>query len=312
MATEKTGETSTDLYSQVIIRPAKRADLDELFTLTDQVGWDVSKELLTALFDSLEQGHYIVADLHGKIIGSRFVVVLDENTVMFDFLIVDKKYRGNRIAKKIADATLKIAGERNVVLWSVPDRIELNKKVGMKIGGGNLYFCDGFFDPETLYVDKQHDAAEVKVVSASEVDFEALLAYDTSIITFQRRKFLKVWLAKPSAIAFVALTDGGEIVGYGQVQEAPHAYFISPLYADTPSAFMMLLKAIIESIPKNSKIFMIMNVDYVAWAEVLKRNKDKINVYPENPIQMMYTKENLVMPKFSSVFAISCTGAYPA
>ncbi|XP_013418194.1 uncharacterized protein LOC106179209 [Lingula anatina] len=303
--------SSSTEASDVIIRPATGADLEELFALTIEIGWIVSKELFTALFNIVEDGHYVVADLHGKIIGSRFVIILDERTAMFDFLIVAKEHRGKGIAKKIAEATLKIAGDRNIVVWALPERVEPNLKVGMKNGGGNLYRCDCRLDVGTLYVDKQQETASVKVVPTSEVDFEALLAYDTSVNVFQRRKFLKVWLAKPSAVSFAALTDGGEVVGYGQVQDAPEAYSISPLYADNPTAFVLLLKALIESIPKDSKVSMIINVDYTPWNEIKERNKDVVNFIKDKPIQMMYTKENLILPKFGSVFALACTGAFP-
>ncbi|XP_023932211.1 uncharacterized protein LOC106153440 [Lingula anatina] len=301
-----------DVASDVIIRPAKLEDLDELYEFTDKVDWRVSKETLKLFLEIVEDGHYLVADLHGKIIGSRLVIILDDKNAMFDFFIVDPKYRGSGVAKKIAARTMEIAGDRNVMIWSVSYRIQQNLKTGMKIGGGRLHLCEGRFDIGTLRVDTTLNDSAIKVVPTSEVDFEALLAYDTSIIVFQREKFLKAWLAKPSAASFAALTDGGEVVGYGQVQDAPRSKVISPLYADNPAAFKLLLKALLESIPMEYSVYMLINVDYGAGMEVINMNKGTVKVFPDEPGTFMYTKRNLEMPKFGNVFAVACWGAFPA
>ncbi|XP_023933253.1 uncharacterized protein LOC112042638 [Lingula anatina] len=301
-----------DVTSGVIIRPATLEDLDELYEFTDQVHWEVSKETLKVLLELVEVGHYLVADLHGKIIGSYLIILLDGKNAMCNFLIVDQKYRGSSIAKKIVARTMENAGDRNVVIYSIYNRIQSNIKFGLKIGGQHVHLCEGRFDVGTLNSDAKMNHSVINVIPANEVDFEALLTYDTSINVFQRKKFLKAWLAKPSAISFAALTDGGEVVGYGQVQDAPRTKVISPLYADNPEAFKLLLKALLESIPTESRVNMFINVDYEAGMEVINKNKGTVKMLPEERGTFMYTKRNLEIPKFGSVFALTCIGSFPA
>ena len=92
--------------------------------------------------------------------------------------------------------------------------------------------------------------------SASTVDFEQLLEYDTACFGGSRRSFLQIWIALPGRISLVATGEGNDIIGYTvarKMRYPDNRYTIGPLFANNASVAKTLLKETAEEIALQTK-----------------------------------------------------------
>ncbi len=128
----------------MLIRPAKKDDIDGLLTLLHEVlevhakeypkifipgTTKYSKEELLQLIEEDDKTLILVAEEDGKIIGHAFLKLLDSpetrNTyaariLYIDDICVDEEYRGRHVAKSLFEHVLEYAKKEGF------DRIELN------------------------------------------------------------------------------------------------------------------------------------------------------------------------------------------
>ncbi|XP_013399221.1 uncharacterized protein LOC106165530 isoform X3 [Lingula anatina] len=285
---DETPKLEHDWTSEVVIRQAQMNDVTGIFNLTKEVQWNISQDTIATLLKIVEEGgQFLVADLKGRV-----------------------------IAKQIAARVQSIIGERNLILWSLVPRIAVNIKVGMQLSTGNycrLYYCRGKLDLTTLSPECPAGACTkpIRIVPASDVNAEALGRYDKSVCTFSRPRTIQFWLAKPTAIALAALGDNDEVIGYGVARSAPETFFISPLYADTNDAMILLLRSLLTYIPEGSEVDMYARVENPTFKLLLEKNKRTFAKMHEEPIRLMNSRRELVIPKFESIFAVALAGAMP-
>ncbi|XP_013399212.1 uncharacterized protein LOC106165530 isoform X2 [Lingula anatina] len=312
---DETPKLEHDWTSEVVIRQAQMNDVTGIFNLTKEVQWNISQDTIATLLKIVEEGgQFLVADLKGRVIGARVVFILDHETASVGFFVVKSEYRGKTVAKQIAARVQSIIGERNLILWSLVPRIAVNIKVGMQLSTGNycrLYYCRGKLDLTTLSPECPAGTKPIRIVPASDVNAEALGRYDKSVCTFSRPRTIQFWLAKPTAIALAALGDNDEVIGYGVARSAPETFFISPLYADTNDAMILLLRSLLTYIPEGSEVDMYARVENPTFKLLLEKNKRTFAKMHEEPIRLMNSRRELVIPKFESIFAVALAGAMP-
>ncbi|XP_013420598.1 uncharacterized protein LOC106180959 [Lingula anatina] len=298
-----------DISADVIIRSARQEDIPGINCLAEEAQFFRSKETLSAIMEYVGEENFIVAEHLGQLIGCRVAVLLNESTAFVGYFIVTKKYRGTKVAKRIARRILDIVGERNLLLWSVVERVHTNIKFGMKLASGNfqsIMVCAGKIDISKLRTCEESERAThppIKILQKSDVDFDSLFAYDTSIHGFPRRKCLEIWLTKPTSTTLVAVAHDGAVKGYGVIQDAPHYFHLAPLYAESSAAMIALLKALLETIPEGAEVEFFENPACSTAAKVLQDNKNSLAQLSE--MKLMLSKENVVMPDPERVFGVA-------
>ena len=103
---------------------------------------------------------------------------------------------------------------------------------------------------------QRDSSSDVLMKSASTVDFEKLLEYDTACFGGPRRSFLQKWIALPGRISLVATGEDNDIIGYTvarKMRYPENRYTIGPLFANNASVAKTLLKEAAEEIALQTK-----------------------------------------------------------
>lgn len=83
-------------------------------------------------------------------------------------------------------------------------------------------------------VKEKPSSAGVEINSLSEVDFDRLFMYDTSVFGFPRYDFLQKWITIPESLGWVATNKMGDIIGYIVIRYSviDKHQIVAPLFSD--------------------------------------------------------------------------------
>jgi hypothetical protein len=98
------------------------------------------------------------------------------------------------------------------------------------------------------------DATAAKIVSARELPFDTLAAYDRRFFPAPRPGFLSLWLDPADGAALAAIEDG-HIRGLGAIRGCRDGFKIGPLYAEDEATADTLFRALAERAP-GARVFL--------------------------------------------------------
>lgn len=123
-------------------------DLSEIHALLSQLTGEPNQAEFSLLSEVMEKGHIFAARDSGKLIGMATLTIITKPTARFgtvEDVIVDKKYRGQGLGRKLMDKLMEKVAELGldyIELTSRPSRIEANnlyRKMGFELRETNVY-----------------------------------------------------------------------------------------------------------------------------------------------------------------------------
>ncbi len=202
-----------------IIRTMLREDVNLALDWAAKEGWNPGIHDGDCFYYTDPQGFFI-AELDGEPIGCITAVAYNDSFGFIGLYIVKPEFRGKGYGIRLWKTAMKHLGNRNIGLDGVIDQQENYKKSGFRLAYRNIrYECIG------------EGSTSQRVVDLKEVSFEDLVAYDATLFSVARPKFLKRWINQPEGASFGFLKNG-KLAGYGVIRACQAGFKIGPLFAD--------------------------------------------------------------------------------
>ena len=236
---------------------------------------------------------FFVGELNGIVISCISAVKYSEKFAVIGNVIVDKPYRDRGFGRATRSAALASIPKGSNIFGDV---YETTVETNVRVYGAKSAWRNGY---ATIAATKGSLAlANVcppeNVRPASDVQFNDLLEYDTSIHLYSRPSFLHKWISAPNCFAFVATDNNGVVVGYTVVRTVlgeALEWKIGPLCADTSEIAKSLYKTVFAKVAaEDSKATIGMDVpfDDPTNPDALKLLQDLPTAFSDAIITRMY------------------------
>lgn len=211
------------------------AEIELVVAWAGREGWNPGQND-ARIFGATDPAGFFCAELDGEMVGGISAVAYGEAYGFVGLFIVRPDLRGHRVGLDLADRALAHLGERIVGIDGVLAKEQQYAKFyGFVPAGRNIRF-EG--NPRGRRVPG--------LVSATEVPFAELAAYDRRHFPAAREAFLRDWISQPGAVA-LADTLGGTLRGFGVWRPCLVGGKIGPLFADDPQVAEDLFLALCEA-----------------------------------------------------------------
>lgn len=213
------------------VRNMNRPEMDEAVSWAANEGWNPGNHDAEPFFATDPAG-FFVGERGGEIVGVVSAVAYDDKFGFGGFYMVRPEFRGRGYGMVLFQRAFEYLGERNIGADGVVEQQENYQRAGMRLAYRNIRFggLGGGVCPDD-------------VTPLAEVDFDAILAYDTAHFPAKRRPFLEQWLAMPNAIGY-AVATAGRLNGYGVLRSCVEGFKVGPLFADGPAEAEALYRAL--------------------------------------------------------------------
>ncbi len=223
-----------------VIRQAEKKDMDFFIAQAKKEGWNPGLKDGEVFYETDPKGFFI-GQLDGRPIATISAVRYNHFGFL-GFYIVAKAHRGKGYGLQLWHHAMDYLSGCHIGLDGLVLQQSDYKKSGFVFHYPHLRF-EGSRFPKP----RPNDA----IKSAGQVDFEALLAYDSHHFPSQRQVFLKAWLAMDNAESLVYQDQGG-IRGMATIRKCFSGYKIGPLFAETPKIaeeLFLNLASLAQSMP---------------------------------------------------------------
>lgn len=178
---------------------------------------------------------YINGQRIGHIGGTQFGNDPKDGFISVGYLLVDKLYRKQGYGTKLQDFILfnKRAIDWNIGADSAHQLVEYYSSMhGMQDKGINRKYIVSCTKVAEALQNTDH-CTLVQIKPIHQIDFDKLLAYDSSVFGFRRREFLQRWITIPGSIGIVAV-QGDHIMGYTVMQDSvvDNQALVGPMYSN--------------------------------------------------------------------------------
>ena len=204
-----------------------------------------------ASFFAADNTGFFVGELDGQPISCLNVVKHTDNYAFVGNYRVEKQYRrsgyGLRTWKIAMDS---LHDDYNVGLNTMVKDEVVYKRSGFKRAWINKRFRFVASKALSAFSGIQHSPG-ISVDPVTEVDFEDVLEYTTSVYGFERYSFLQKWVSSSNSWGCIATNDKGKIVGYAIVRTTDPQdqwWKIGPLLADNSQIARSLYKGVLERV----------------------------------------------------------------
>lgn len=226
------------------IREMARNELDIVLGWAEQEGWRPGLADADYFYRTDPHGFFIGL-LDGEPIASISGVKYGDHYGFIGLYIVKPQWRGQGYGIQLWQTAMTYLQGRNMGLDGVIAQQGNYQKSGFKIAYRHVRY-QGMAVHQAL--------SSSAVVSAGDIPFAELLAYDTDLFPTARPEFLQAWLHQKHGAA-LAITDGNRLSGYGVIRACQTGFRIGPLFANTPADAQTLFNALQNTVPENSPIF---------------------------------------------------------
>ena len=188
-------------------------------------------------FHAVDPAGFLMGCLDGEPICCISVVAYGLTFGFVGFYIVKPELRGRGYGYHLWQVGMRRLKSRIVGLDGVIAQQQNYKRSGFvfahrNIRYGGVLHCEHASDPRVTFIG-----------AGSEKD---VLAYDRNFFPARRDKFLRCWL-RPEQRKAIALTEKGEVRGYGVVRACRNGYKVGPLFADDEEGADILFRALAAS-----------------------------------------------------------------
>ena len=204
------------------VRVMTRAELDLAADWAAQEGWNPGLDDAHA-FHGVDPLGFLVGVYDGDPIASISLVAYDATFAFLGFYIVKPAFRGRGFGLALWREAIARRGRPLTGLDGVVTQQANYAKSGFRFAYRNIRFGG----PAPMAA---ADTAR-PIVSAADVPFDSVLAYDRLYFPAPRPSFLSAWLV-PRLGAALAMLDGDRIIGLGVIRACWQGFKIGPLYGD--------------------------------------------------------------------------------
>ena len=190
-----------------------------------------------ACFWAADRLGFLLGLRDGQPVGCISAVSYGSTHGFLGFYIVRPEWRGRGYGLQLWQAAMNQLAGRIIGLDGVTAQQENYKKSGFRLAYRNIRY-GGVLHPVALAA-----AAHCTILSANEVGYARLAAYDSRLFFAPRPAFLESWLTQPGGTALAAVRQG-EVAGYGVIRPCRAGFKIGPLFADDPYVAERLLSAL--------------------------------------------------------------------
>lgn len=280
------------------IRPMRRSDIQGLYELLDENGWNMEKSYLECVFNTDPSGLVIVEKDDGKIIGHNGILAHSETIASSGMNIVKEDYRKHGIGKQLFRKVMDVMKDRNVGGTSLSNRITFYEQFGWTIKSYTIHYNQGRVNPNFI---KDVPDANVEVVSVKDANFDDVISYDSELHTVPRPVYISNWALHTSATTYVAL-QSGRVCGYGVLRPADVGHKMYPLYANDSKIARSLFSKLASHIPKGEDLIFSQPVENEMANSFVEANN--LNTYLS--MTRLYNKWN-IYPDLKRVYSVSTT-----
>ena len=301
MASERKSE---DEETFVIRRAKSLDDLQWVIKLVTEDGWRPRKKEAECYFLAGLTPYFFIGELNGKRIGCVSIVRHGESDAYGGYFIVAKPYRGKRYGKELFELSQTSGDQYNLLGWISPPQMNYYQQIGYQTGWlVRMYVFTASCAAERL-ASSQVSPSDALILPASKVDFEKLFAYGADMLgTSQTCKLvLAAWLSHLQESSWVAIDSLNEVVGYLILSETTglpeEGYYIAPLYADSASIALSLLKVAVRFVcADNPKHQIVMDTPFDDNPEGVRLLEKDIGAQKDIDVLFMASKS---LPKAST------------
>lgn len=239
-----------------IVRQAKSLDdLQWVIDLAVDEDWQPRVGDVESYFSSNLTQYFYIGELNGQRISCISVVKYGEMFAYVGYYAVVKPHRSKGYGLKTwKHALASVGDECNVALDSLVNMAGKYVKSGFKTECINRR-CSILASNAVLALSGVAPPWGMKIIPASDVDFQKLSAYDEKVFGNPRPHLLASWITLSQECSWVAI-DGGEVVGYlilrKTLQLSKDGYRINPLFADSTPIARSLLKLACQFVASDS------------------------------------------------------------
>jgi GNAT superfamily N-acetyltransferase len=207
------------------VRVMTHDELDLAVDWAAQEGWNPGLDDARA-FHAADPDGFFVGTLDGEPVASISLVAYDAAFAFLGFYLVKPQLRGRGLGLALWREAMARRPRPLTGLDGVVAQQANYAKSGFRLAYRSIRF--GGPAPSA--------AANTAgtIVSAAEVPFDRVLAYDRIFFPARRPAFLSLWLTQPRGTA-LAILDDDRIAGLGAVRACRQGCKIGPLYADNES-----------------------------------------------------------------------------
>ncbi|XP_013415952.1 uncharacterized protein LOC106177659 [Lingula anatina] len=292
--------TSTSEGSQgVTIRRGRMEDVPGVWKLTEEFKWNKHQDMIETLFKICENG-WTIAEKDGSVVGCCLTHDFNDDLTTVGHFLVSSKMRGYGVGGQILRNIVEEYGERNIHFSSISYMIDTYERYnGAPLSrgdtGGKYFgvFKDIPLPPDAL---RKYHLSDLRQVELSD-----LIEYDTSFHVVPRPEMLKIWLGQTTAETLVLL-EKGKIAGYGSIRPAMNGFYLGPLYAENTIGTLVLFKALVDLIPRDSNVDFFLPHANEAGQLILKANENTVGLY--DTFHKCARKSYIPVLKWNNVFAL--------
>ncbi|CAL2043645.1 unnamed protein product [Caenorhabditis brenneri] len=224
------------------------------------------------------------------------------------------KYRGTGLGKPIFQKVMDIVGDNNCTLTG---EVKMSKKYAREFGFDKFpphwLLHSTLLTTDCVIPEKVSEKYTTK--KWSDVDYDALTAYDRTVCTRDRKKLMTPWFNMKNTFSRVVLDQTENIVGYGIIRLVTlNKLNIAPFYADNIEAAEVLLKDLLEMVPnwKTYSSFAFLypecNKDPLMLLEKFAKSKESVSTCVL--LRNQFTKKLIPTPDHKVYAIVDCAFQY--
>ncbi|KAG2183776.1 hypothetical protein INT43_006787 [Umbelopsis isabellina] len=257
------------------------------------------RELVDVFYKSLPRSFYlaIAPDMNDpekeNVVASVCAATYGDEMGWIGFYISSPEHRGKGYGLAIFNHALKVIGNKATVgLDGVLAQVKNYQKSG---------FTNSVFESQRRAAKIEHFTSrlsnfetfgDTSITSIAEIPFAELDALDAKYSGFRRPTFLRNWIDfhtnKEEYGRFsCAVTENGQLLGYGCVRPAAESFRVGPLFAESPQVAKTILYHLANSVAKAlSSPNQIPSTSPVLDLDICAGNANSVSLFDELEIPM--------------------------
>ncbi len=263
------------------IRPATRAEVDQMVSWAASEGWNPGLFDADCFYAAAPNGFWLGL-WHDEPIASLSAVKYGKDFAFVGFYIVKPDYRGQGFGLQLWHTVLATVSDRNVALDGVIAQQENYQQSGFRIAHRNIRYA-GVGGGEV----PQHPG----LVPLANIPFKQVAAYDAAFFPGDRAHFIQHWIRQPQSTA-LGILEADQLVGYGMVRVSQTGYRIGPLFADSERLAETLFLALKSQTQADAPIYL----DVPEANPAAMRLAERHSMTPVFEAARMYTRAIPALP----------------